>query len=55
MLLGVSIYLACGLVYGELFLSAYRDAGHLSKRPVWALWLGSVALWPFCIYGELKG
>ena len=54
MLFWASIYLACGVVYGELFLSAYREAGHLSDRPLWALWLGSVAMWPFCIYGELR-
>lgn len=55
MLLWVSIYLACGVVYGELFLTAYREEGWWSKRPLWRLWLGSVLMWPACIYGELRG
>ena len=55
MLLAVSVYLICGALYGEAFLSAYKDAGHLSDRPLWRLWLGSIVMWPLCIYGEIRG
>lgn len=55
MLLAISAYLICGVLYGELFLSAHKTAGHLSDRPVWLLWLGSVVMWPLCVYGEIRG
>ena len=55
MLLAVSAYLICGALYGELFLSAYKTTAYLSDRPLWRLWLGSVVMWPLCIYGEIWG
>ena len=55
MLLAISAYLACGVIYGEMFLSAYEDAGWRSDRPLWALWLGSILMWPLCVYGEIRG